>query len=94
MLERLMDTDRQTPPSSAPAGSPHSNGRFAAERDLRDMRSLYHKYFGDRRKERQLFSAGSFFVTFAAVRGITHCDQGRAGARSGTSPRAAGTSTT
>ena len=38
----------------------------------RDMRSLYHKHFGDRRKERQLFSTGSFFLTFAGVRGITH----------------------
>ncbi len=72
-----MDTDRQnqSPPASTngrsdPSGqSNHSNGRFAAERDLR---ALYYKHFGDRRKERQLFSAGSFFVTFAAVRGITH----------------------
>ena len=38
----------------------------------RDLRALYHKHFGDRRKERQLFSTGAFFVTFAAVRGITH----------------------
>jgi len=38
----------------------------------RDVRSLYHKHFNDRRKERQLLSTGSFFVTFAAVRGITH----------------------
>lgn len=36
------------------------------------MRELYYKHFGDRRKERQLFSTGSFFLTFAAVRGITH----------------------
>jgi hypothetical protein len=33
---------------------------------------LYLKHFGERRKERQLLSTGSFFVTFAAVRGITH----------------------
>jgi hypothetical protein len=38
----------------------------------RDLRELYDKYFCDRRKERQLFSAGSFFLTFAGVRGITH----------------------
>ena len=38
----------------------------------RDLRELYDKYFCDRRKERQLFSAGSFFLTFAAVRGVTH----------------------
>jgi hypothetical protein len=37
-----------------------------------DLRSLYYRHFGDRRKERQLFSTGAFFVTFAAVRGITH----------------------
>jgi hypothetical protein len=42
---------------------------FAPERDLR---SLYDKHFCDRRKERQLFATGSFFTTFAAVRGITH----------------------
>lgn len=38
----------------------------------RDVHSLYYKHFGDRRKERQLFSTGAFFVTFASVRVITH----------------------
>jgi hypothetical protein len=38
----------------------------------RDVRALYRKHFGDRRKERQLFSTGAFLVTFATVRGITH----------------------
>lgn len=38
----------------------------------RDTRALYYKHFGDRRKERQLFATSAFFVTFAAVRGITH----------------------
>lgn len=38
----------------------------------RDIRALYYKHFGDRRKERQLFATGSFFLTFASVRGITH----------------------
>jgi hypothetical protein len=38
----------------------------------RDVRSLYYKYFEDRRKERQLFSTGAFFTTFATVRAITH----------------------
>jgi hypothetical protein len=38
----------------------------------RDLRSLYSEHFADRRKERQLLSTGSFFVTFAAVRTITH----------------------
>ena len=37
-----------------------------------ELRELYHKHFCDRRKERQLFSSGSFFFTFAAVRTITH----------------------
>jgi len=38
----------------------------------RDVRELYHKHFSDRRKERQLFSTGAFFMTFATVRAITH----------------------
>jgi hypothetical protein len=38
----------------------------------RDVRELYYKHFGNRRKERQLFSTGAFFLTFASVRGITH----------------------
>ncbi len=38
----------------------------------RDLAALYAKHFGDRRKERQLLSTGSFFVTFAGVRAITH----------------------
>ena len=54
-------------PPEEPEGGPSSGP--SAERDVR---SLYHKHFGDRRKERQLFSTGAFFVTFAAVRGITH----------------------
>ena len=36
------------------------------------VRSLYRRHFNDRRRERQLLSTGSFFVTFAVVRGITH----------------------
>jgi len=66
-----IDPQPQPPRSqrSSPSASPHANGRFAPERDLR---ALYYRHFGDRRKERQLFSTGSFFVTFAAVRGITH----------------------
>jgi hypothetical protein len=38
----------------------------------RELHALYCKHFEDRRKERQLLSTGSFFVTFAAVRAITH----------------------
>ena len=38
----------------------------------RELHDLYCKHFENRRKERQLFSTASFFVTFAAVRGITH----------------------
>jgi hypothetical protein len=37
-----------------------------------DVRALYEEHFGDRRKERQLFSTSAFFMTFAGVRGITH----------------------
>jgi hypothetical protein len=66
MLEPVHDSDPHSPQPSSPG---HANGRFAPERDLR---SLYFKHFGDRRRERQLFSTGSFFLTFAAVRGITH----------------------
>jgi hypothetical protein len=52
---------------------PHAAARKAPwPASARDVRSLYHKHFKDRRKERQLLSTGSFFVTFAAVRGITH----------------------
>lgn len=39
---------------------------------IREVRRLYHKHFGDPRKERQLVSAASFFTAFATVRGITH----------------------
>ncbi len=54
--------------------SPASNGHRTSPPPApeRSLRSLYFKHFGDRRKERQLFSTGAFFVTFAAVRGITH----------------------
>jgi hypothetical protein len=38
----------------------------------REVHGLYCEHFEDRRKERQLLSTGAFFVTFAAVRGITH----------------------
>jgi hypothetical protein len=51
------------------AGTPGGSSWLAGERDVR---ALYHKHFKDRRKERQLFSTGSFVITFAAVRGITH----------------------
>jgi hypothetical protein len=59
----------------------------------RDVRALYYKHFGDRRRERQLFSTGAFFVTFATVRCITHAIRAERG-RSRTSPRVAGTFTT
>jgi len=68
-----------TPAQPGEPGEPHAHGEhahgeaeFAPERDVRDLHALYYKHFGDRRKERQLFSTGSFFTTFAAVRGITH----------------------
>ncbi len=37
-----------------------------------DLRDLYYKHFDDHKKERQLFSTGAFFLTFASVRAITH----------------------
>jgi hypothetical protein len=53
--------------------SPNTNSNSEMWRSSeRDLRSLYYKHFADRRKERQLFSTGSFFVTFAGVRTITH----------------------
>ncbi len=57
-------------PTSAPSAAPAQ--RFSWLSGERDLRALYYKHFCDRRKERQLFSTGSFFVTFAAVRAITH----------------------
>jgi len=57
-------------PKPAPHIAAHEERSWEAPE--RDIRALYHKHFKDRRKERQLFSTGSFFVTFAAVRAITH----------------------
>jgi hypothetical protein len=37
-----------------------------------NLGDLYRKHFGDRRRERRLLSTSSFFVTFGAVRAITH----------------------
>jgi hypothetical protein len=37
-----------------------------------ELHELYLRHFGDRRKERRLFSTGSFYITFATVRAITH----------------------
>jgi len=47
---------------------PRSPRRWSRDR----LRTLYDKHFCDRRKERQLLSTGAFFLTFAAVRAITH----------------------
>jgi hypothetical protein len=55
-----------------PTPSRRTNGRSSPELPQRDVRALYHMHFGDKRKERQLLSTGSFFLTFAAVRAITH----------------------
>jgi hypothetical protein len=52
--------------------APARTANGADARDAGDVRALYRKHFADRRKERRLFCTGSFFVTFAAVRGITH----------------------
>ncbi|HSZ04696.1 MAG TPA: hypothetical protein VK778_05780 [Solirubrobacteraceae bacterium] len=61
----------------ATTGQPHTPPRAPRRSPswllpARDVRALYHKHFKDRRKERQMLSSASFFVTFATVRGITH----------------------
>jgi hypothetical protein len=56
--------------SSDPPPSPPLS--FSSSSPARDLHFLYHKHFGDRRKERRLFSTGSFFGTFATARAITH----------------------
>ena len=55
-------------PASAPTPAEQEHTTLSP----RGVRGLYHKHFKDRRKERQLFSSASFFVTFAGVRAITH----------------------
>jgi hypothetical protein len=57
-----------SPPSTPPA-QPSRRPRRAGARELR---ALYDEHFCDRRKERQLLSTSSFFLTFATVRAITH----------------------
>lgn len=58
--------------TTATTNGSHPHEDFSWESPERDLRALYHKHFKDRRKERQLISTGAFFVSFAAVRGITH----------------------
>jgi hypothetical protein len=53
----------------------------------RDVRSLYRHHFDDARKERRLLSLGSFFVTFATVRGITHAIRAQRGPFRNFTPR-------
>ncbi len=55
-----------------PPTQPRAPRAFSWRNPEQDVRALYDKHFCDRRKERQLFSTGAFFLTFAAVRGITH----------------------
>lgn len=67
----------QDPPRARPEDPSQARPRrlhswLSPVRDARDVRALYYKHFCDRRKERQLFSSGAFFVTFATVRAITH----------------------
>jgi hypothetical protein len=61
-----------TPASPATAPKRPLGGWFSPSVPERDLRALYYKHFGDRRRERQLFSTGAFFVTFTSVRIITH----------------------
>jgi hypothetical protein len=60
-MERVDQHDSVLPAREGPPDGP-----------ARDVRSLYRHHFKDERKERQLLSAGSFFLTFATVRAITH----------------------
>ena len=83
----------QTNPPPAPARVWHLYSLLSPGRDARDLRALYYRHFGDRRKERQLFSAGAFFLTFGAVRGITHAIRAERGPFRNITP-GAGTSTT
>src|ERR1700677_4365002 len=55
-----------------PGSGGTSRARVWVTMTARELHALYCKHFEDRRKERQLLSTGSFFVTFAAVRAITH----------------------
>src|ERR1700691_6287091 len=55
-----------------PGSGGASRARVWVRMTARELHALYCKHFEDRRKERQLLSTGSFFVTFAAVRAITH----------------------
>ena len=57
---------------ASPTRTEPRGGRFSAGALSGDVRRLYRKHFADRRKERQLISTGSFFLTFAGVRAITH----------------------
>ncbi|MHB1859195.1 MAG: hypothetical protein ACYCUM_03625 [Solirubrobacteraceae bacterium] len=45
---------------------------ISADPPPENLRELYYKHFGEYARERRLFATGSFFVTFAAVRGVTH----------------------
>lgn len=55
--------------SPSPSAPPtHAQPQLTAH----GVRALYRKHFCDPRKERQLLSSASFFVTFGAVRAITH----------------------
>jgi hypothetical protein len=62
----------------------HSSNGHAIHAPVRpvppgEVRALYRKHFGDRRKERQLLSTGAFFLTFASVRAITHAIRAEVG---------------
>ncbi len=56
-----------------------SEERFSRGVPLSDVRNLYYRHFGDHRRERQLFSTGAFFATFASVRVITHAIRAQRG---------------
>jgi hypothetical protein len=55
-----------------PASSRRPRSRLPRLVRGHELHALYCKHFEDRRKERQLLSTVTFFLTFAGVRGITH----------------------
>jgi hypothetical protein len=69
--------------SSGPDQQPASPSRARRARPRLvppgEVGELYRKHFDDRRKERRLLSTGSFFVTFAGVRAITHAIRAQRG---------------
>ncbi|HUB73922.1 MAG TPA: hypothetical protein VL979_07800 [Solirubrobacteraceae bacterium] len=65
--------------SEATAAADAASKPFSRPVPLSEVHQLYRKHFEDCRKERRLLSTASFFVTFAAVRGVTHAIRAQRG---------------